>query len=90
MAEGTRSTALKAHQESNQRQPEAIQRQFDDQQQTIHAITDVLDEMSDMIRTLIETSLVNPPSEVIQELSVVITDNRSFLYQRGMFGVSSY
>ncbi|KAG2689782.1 hypothetical protein I3760_09G155400 [Carya illinoinensis] len=55
MAEGTRGNSLKAYQEMNQKQQEAMQQQLDDQQQSKHVISDRLDQMIDIIRTLLES-----------------------------------
>lgn len=78
MAEGTHSTTLNAHKENNRRQLKTMQQQLDDQQQTIHVVTDGLDQMIDIIRTLIENHHVISPREEMQESIIVVQDDQNF------------
>ncbi|KAF5468520.1 hypothetical protein F2P56_012664 [Juglans regia] len=58
MAEGTRG-ALKNQQDGSQKQQEMVHRQLENHQQCITAMSTRLEQVSDMLRSLVESSSVN-------------------------------
>lgn len=65
--------------EGSQKQQEALQRQPDYHQHAIHGINDMLEKLTDMIRTIVKNCQVTPSKEGCLETRVVNNDERVFV-----------
>lgn len=81
MAEGTRA-ALKGLQETSQKQQEMVQQQLEHHQQAISGITERLDQLFDMLRSVVDSVGVNTRRE--REVSNEPRNNEEWsVVQRG-------